>query len=104
MMKKALLGLGILGLVAFAAPRPADAHVSLFFGLPGFGVVAGPPVVAPPPVVYAPPVYYRAPYAYYGRPYYRQVYGPDWRGGAAGWLASHARTPPLRRNGTAGRA
>jgi hypothetical protein len=85
-MKKTLLALAVLGLVAFAAPRPADARVSVFFGLPGFALFAGPPVVAPPPVVYAPPVYYGAPYAYYGRPYYRPVYGPYWRGGwHRGW-------------------
>ena len=64
-MKKAILALSILGLIAFAAPRPAEAEVSLFFGLPGFSLFAGPPVVAPP-VAVAPPVYY--PPAYYGGP------------------------------------
>jgi hypothetical protein len=59
----------------------------VFFGLPGFGLFAG-----PPPVVYAPPVYYGRPYYYgspyyYGRPYYgRPVYGPYWgRGRHRGW-------------------
>ena len=59
MMKKMILALSILGLVAIVAPRPASAHVSLFFGLPGVSLFAGPPVYAPPvygpPVVYAPP-------------------------------------------------
>ena len=77
MMKKMILALSILGLVAIAAPRPASAYVSFFFGLPGFSLFAGPPVYAPPvygpPVVYAPPAYYgygRPFPAYYGRPFY----------------------------------
>jgi hypothetical protein len=93
MMKKMILALSILGLVAIAAPRPASANVSLFFGLPGISLFAGPPVYAPPvygpPVVYAPPVYYgygRPFPAYYGRPYYyghgypyRGYYRHGWR-------------------------
>jgi hypothetical protein len=95
MMKKMILALSILGLVAIVAPRPASAHVSLFFGLPGISLFAGPPVYAPPvygpPVVYAPPAYYGYGYgrpfpAYYGRPYYyghgypyRGYYRHGWR-------------------------
>ena len=56
MMKKMILALSILGLVAIVAPRPASANVSLFFGLPGVSLFAGPPVYAPP--VYGPPVVY----------------------------------------------
>lgn len=87
-MKKTLFGLAALALVALAAPKPAAARVSVFFGLPGFALFAGPPVVAPPvlvappPVVYAPPMYYGGPY--YGRPY--PVYGPYWGPGRRrGW-------------------
>ena len=95
MMKKMILALSILGLVAIVAPRPASAHVSLFFGLPGVSLFAGPPVYAPPvygpPVVYAPPPAYYYGYgrpfpAYYGRPYYygrgypyRGYYRHGWR-------------------------
>lgn len=95
MMKKMILALSILGLVAAAAPRPASAFVSFSFGLPGFALFAGPPVVAPPvyappPVVYAPPAYYYGyggPFpAFYGRPYYygrgypyRGYYRHGWR-------------------------
>ena len=90
MMKKTLLGLAALAFVALAVPAPAAARVSVFFGLPGFSIFAGPPVgyappvvVAPPPVIYyAPPVYYGRPYApayYYGRPY-RGYYGRPGRG------------------------
>jgi hypothetical protein len=95
MMKKMILALSILGLVAIAAPRPASANVSFFFGLPGVSLFAGPPVYAPPvyappPVVYAPPAYYYGygrPFpAYYGRPYYygrgypyRGYYRHGWR-------------------------
>lgn len=85
MLKKMILALSILGLVAVVAPRPASAYVSFSFGLPGFGLFAGPPVYAPPvyappPVVYAPPAYYYGygrPFpAYYGRPFYgRPFYG-----------------------------
>jgi hypothetical protein len=59
--------------VALTTPRPADAHVSVSIGVPGFGVyVEGPPVyVPPPPVCYAPPVYYRS---YYERPVYGRPY------------------------------
>jgi hypothetical protein len=85
-MKKTLFGLAALALVALAVPTPASARASLFFGLPGFSVFAGPPVYAPPPPVYvappayyAPPVYYgygrRYPAYYYGRPYYRGYRG-----------------------------
>ena len=95
MMKKMILALSILGLVAMVAPRPASANVSLFFGLPGVSLFAGPPVYAPPvygpPVVYAPPPAYYYGYgrpfpAYYGRPYYyghgypyRGYYRHGWR-------------------------
>jgi hypothetical protein len=69
MMRKALLGLGLLAMVAVAVPRRADAHVSVAIGLPGFGFFLGaPPVVYAPPVAYAAPVY--APPAYYA-PCYR---------------------------------
>jgi hypothetical protein len=90
-MKKTLLGLAALAFVALAVPTPASARASLFFGLPGFSIFAGPPVYAPPvyappvyappPVYYAPPVYYGRPYpAYYGRPFYRGYYrGPYYR-------------------------
>ena len=74
-MRKALLGLGILAAVAVMAPRPADAHVSISFGLPGFVFEAGPPVVYGPPV-YAPRYY--APYPYYrSRVFYGPRYGYD---------------------------
>jgi hypothetical protein len=94
MLKKMILALSILGLVAVVAPRPASAYVSFSFGLPGFALFAGPPVYAPPPVVYAPPAYYYGygrPFpAYYGRPFYgrpyyghgypyRGYYGHGWR-------------------------
>jgi len=83
-MKRIMLALAILGLVAFAAPRPADAGVSFFVGVPGFSVYSGPSVVYAPPV-YAPPVYYPRPYyppVFYGRPY-PVFYGP-W-GHGHGW-------------------
>src|SRR5262249_50166008 len=79
-MKKTILATALLALVALAAPRPAAAGVSFFFGLPvpGVSVFAGPPVAyAPPPVVYAPPVYAPPVYYGYGRPYY---YGPAFYG------------------------
>jgi len=88
-MKKTILATAFLALVALAAPRPAAAHVSFFFGLPGFGLFAGPPVaVAPAPVVVAPPVY--APPVYYPRPYYGSAFYPYrygyWHGGwHRGW-------------------
>jgi len=88
MLKKMILALSILGLVAVAAPRPASAYVSFSIGLPGFALFSGPPVYAPPvyappPVVYAPPAYYGYGYGYgrpfpafYGRPFYgRPFYG-----------------------------
>jgi hypothetical protein len=89
-MKKTLFGLAVLALVAFAVPTPASAGASLFFGVPGFSIFAGPPVYAPPvfappvyappPVYYAPPVYYGRPAYFYGRPYYRGYYrGPYYR-------------------------
>jgi len=86
-MKKTILATALLALVALAAPRPAAAGVSLFFGLPvpGVSVFGGPPVAyAPPPVVYAPPVYAPPVYYGYGRPYY---YGPAFYGGRyyRGW-------------------
>src|SRR5262245_21784650 len=93
-MRKTMLALTILGMVAVAGPRPASA-VSFWVGVPGFSLFSGPPVVAPlvyapPPVVYAPPVYYARPYPafygyggpyFYGRPYYG--WGHGWHGG--GW-------------------
>jgi len=102
MLKKMILALSILGLVAVAAPRPASAYVSFSIGLPGFALFSGPPVYAPPvyappPVVYAPPAYYGYGYGYgrpfpafygrpfYGRPFYghgypyRGYYGHGWR-------------------------
>lgn len=90
-MKKTLFGLMALVLVALAAPNPAAARVSVFFGLPGFGFAGPPPVVYAPPVYYGRPYYYGSPYyygrPYYGRPYYgRPVYGPYWgRGRHRGW-------------------
>ncbi len=83
-MKKTILATAILALVALAAPRPAAAEVSFFFGLPGVSVYGGPPVVyAPPayaPPIYAPPVYYG-----YGRPYYAPAYyGRYYRGWGPG--------------------
>jgi hypothetical protein len=93
-MKKMLLGLTVLALVALTAPAPAAARV--FLGVPGFGLFAGPPVVAPPyygpPAYYGPPPYYYGapygyygrPYAYYGRPYYRPYRG-FYRGPYGGW-------------------
>ena len=96
MMKKMILALSILGLVAIVAPRPASAHVSLFFGLPGVSLFAGPPVVRSAGVRAAGrlrasaggtiygygrpfPAYYGRPY-YYGRGYpYRGYYRHGWR-------------------------
>jgi hypothetical protein len=100
MLKKMILALSILGLVAVAAPRPASAYVSFSIGLPGFALFSGPPVYAPPvyappPVVYAPPAYYGYGYGYgrpfpafYGRPFYgRPFYGHGYpyRGHGHGW-------------------
>jgi len=88
-MKKTILATAFLALVVLAAPKPAAAGVSFFFGLPGFGLFAGPPVaVAPAPVVVAPPVY--APPVYYPRPYYGSAFYPYrygyWHGGwHRGW-------------------
>jgi len=54
-MKKTIVAITFLGLLALATPHPAAARVSVFFGLPGFGLFAGPPVlVAPPPAVVGP--------------------------------------------------
>ena len=66
-MKKTILAITFLGLLALATPHPAAAGVSVFFGLPGFGLFAGPApvVVEPPPVVVGPsygPAYYGEPY------------------------------------------
>ena len=83
-MRKLLLGLALLATIALAAPRSADAYVSVSIGVPGFGLyVAGPPVYVPPPppVYYAPPVYYRG---YYPRPVYGRPYWHD-RGRHRGW-------------------
>jgi hypothetical protein len=102
MMRKTTIGLLMLAAATVAVPaRPADAHVSVAIGLPGFGIfVGGPPVVygppvayAPPPVVYAPPpvVYAPPPVAYgptyYPRPaYYGYGYGYGYRPGwHRGW-------------------
>ncbi len=87
MMKRMLLGLAVLAFVAFAVPSPASASVSVFFGLPGFSIFAGPPVPYAPPVVVAPPVYYGRPYApayYYPRPYYYRG-GPYYYRGGPGY-------------------
>jgi hypothetical protein len=89
LMKKAILALTILGLVAVAAPRPAAA-VSFFVGVPGFSLYSGPPFVPPvyappvyaPPVFYAPPVYYPRPYpVFWGRPYWGGGWGHGWHRG-----------------------
>lgn len=86
---KGLVTVGLLaGLLAFAAPRPAQAGVHVSVGLPGFGAVVttGPgyyggyyPYPAyhygPPVFVHGPAYYPRARYRSYGysRPYYRPV-------------------------------
>lgn len=89
---KGLVTVGLLaGLLAFAAPREAQAggpHVSVGIALPGFGAVISngphyydpyPAYVYGPPIYVAPPVYYHAPAyyprGYYGRPYYRHAHG-----------------------------
>ena len=72
-MRKILIGLGLVAVLAFVTPRPAEAYVSVSIGVPGFSFyLPGPPVVYAPPVYYAPPYY--APPVYY-RPYYRPYYG-----------------------------
>jgi len=90
LMKKAILALTILGLVAVAAPLPASAAVSFFVGVPGFSLYSGPPFVPPvyappvyaPPVFYAPPVYYPRPYpVFWGRPYWGGGWGHGWHRG-----------------------
>jgi hypothetical protein len=95
-MRKILIGLALLMVVAVATPRAADAYVSVSIGLPGFGFyipappvvyAPAPPVVYAPPAYYAPPVYYRSYYprpVYYGRPYYGGGYRYG-RGGYRGW-------------------
>ncbi|HKA29895.1 MAG TPA: hypothetical protein VKH82_10985 [Candidatus Binatia bacterium] len=97
LMKKAILALTILGLVAVAVPRPASAAVSFFVGVPGFSLYSGPPVapvyappVYAPPVVYGAPVYYPRPFPFYGGPYWGARYwgggwGHGWHGGGHGW-------------------
>jgi hypothetical protein len=65
---KTILAITFLGLLALATPRPAAAGVSVFFGLPGVGLFAGPPVVVAPPPVVVGPSYYGP--AYYGGPYW----------------------------------
>ena len=89
-MKKLLVILPLLAVVALAIPRPADAHFSLSIGLPGFGIFVHDPV--PPPVVYAPapPVYYQPPAYYYGPapvvyPYYRSSWHHPGHGHHYGW-------------------
>jgi hypothetical protein len=66
-MRKTLLGLAALAMVALATPRMASAGVSVSIGLPGVyvgGYFPAPPVAYPYP--YAPPVYYRPYYGSYG--------------------------------------
>jgi len=71
-MTKTILTTSFLALLALAGPHPALAHVSVFFGLPGFVLPAAPPVaVAPAPVVVAPPVVVGPSY---GPPYYGEAY------------------------------
>lgn len=72
-MRKTLLGLGLVAILALAAPRAADAGVSISIGLPGVHIGAGfhPPVVYGPAYAYGPPVYYRH---YAPRVYYRGHY------------------------------
>jgi len=88
-MKKMLVMLPLLAVVALATPRPADAHFSLAIGLPGFGIFVHDPV--PAPVVYAPaPVYYQPPVYYYRPapvvdPYYRRSCHHPGRGHHYGW-------------------
>jgi len=67
-MKKTILAITFLGLLALATPHPAAAGVSVFFGLPGLGLFAGPPVVVAPPPMVVGPSYYGP--AYYGGPYW----------------------------------
>jgi len=90
-MRTMLVGLGILLAVTLAAPRRADADVSVAIGLPGFGLFVGapypPPVVYAPPVIYGPPVYY-APPAYYAPYHRRRYYAPHYaygHGRHRGW-------------------
>jgi len=83
-MRKTMLATLFLALLFLAVPHPAAARVSVFFGLPGFALFAGPPVpVVPAPVVIAPPPAVVAP-SYYGPAYYG---GPYWRhpGRHLGW-------------------
>ena len=81
-MKKLLVVLPLLAVVALATPRTADAYFSLSIGLPGFGIFVPapvpPPVVYGPPVAYAPPPVYAAPPVVYYRPapvFYPAYYG-----------------------------
>jgi hypothetical protein len=67
-MKKTILATMFLALLTLAVPHPAAARVSVFFGLPGFALVAPAPVVVAPPPVVVRPSYYGP--AYYGAPYW----------------------------------
>jgi hypothetical protein len=96
LMNRTLVSGALLAGMALLAPRPALADVSVWFGLPGVSVYAGPPVVPAPPVVVgapywgAPPVYYGPPVVVappcYRRPYYGYggygygAYAPVYRG------------------------
>ena len=99
-MRKMLVGFAVLVAVALGVARPAEAHVSIAIGLPGFGfflgspylsppvVYAPPPVVYGPPIAYAPPVVYGPPAVYYRPPvYYRRpvYYAPRYYGHDHGW-------------------
>jgi hypothetical protein len=59
MMKRILVGFGLVTLLVVAGPRPAAAGVDvhLGFGLPGIYVYPPPVYAPPPPVVYAPQPY-----------------------------------------------
>jgi hypothetical protein len=91
-MRKTLLGLAALAAVTLAAPRSADAYVSVSVGLPGLFFGIGAPVYAPP--VYAPPVY--APRVYAPYPVYAPYYRPYVRYG--GYYRNYYRRPYYRRH------
>lgn len=86
MMKRMLAVVGLGALMLVAAPRDADAHGGISFGieLPGVAIYAPPPpVYYAPRTYYAPPAYY-APY-YDGPGYYRPYYGRAYWGGGHRW-------------------
>ena len=66
LVTKAALAVAVLGAMTLGRPAPADAHFSLFIGLPGFAFFT--PAPPPPPVVYAPPTPYYYPGYYYAAP------------------------------------